>query len=154
MKSNIPLPTDSIYKFYAMFGLLLLIFSAGSTLYVSHSTNDLIFSSAIEYETLKAIEKPTTVEIAKRVGIEKRIEIAIADRKFHINALGTIGGLAILLMVYGFAKWHRDIQPVQDETARLQLEKLRLEIADLTRRATVPLRSYRSRPLLPRHSSK
>lgn len=65
MENKIPLPTDSIYKFYALFGLLLFIFSIGSTIYVSRSTNELVFTSAIEFETLKVIEKPTSVEIAR-----------------------------------------------------------------------------------------
>lgn len=154
MKSNIPLPTDNIYKFYALFGLLLLIFSAGSTLYVSHSTNDLIFSSYIEYETFNAIEKPTAVEIAKRKGTEKRVEIALSDKEFFLRALGSLFAVAIIAMVYGFTKWHREIQPVQDETARLQLEKLKLEIVDLSRSSTRHLTQNRKRPLLPRHKSK
>jgi hypothetical protein len=136
MENNIPLPTDSIYKFYALFGLLLFIFSIGSTIYISRSTNDLVFTSAIEYETLKAIEKPTSVEIAKRVGIEKRVEIAPADKKFFLYSLGVIAGLATFAMIYGFTKRHRDIQPIQDETARLQFEKLKLEVAGLPPHST------------------
>ncbi len=132
MENKIPLPTDSIYKFYALFGLLLFIFSLGATIYVSRSTNDLVFSSAVEYETLKSIEKPTTAEVTKRQGIEKRLEIALADKKFFLYALGALAGLGMVAMIYGFTKWHRDIQPVQDETAKLQLEKLRLEVAGLT----------------------
>lgn len=54
MESRVPLPTDNIFKFYALFGLLLTIFSAGSVLYVNKSTNDLAFEIAVEYETLKA----------------------------------------------------------------------------------------------------
>lgn len=140
MENKIPLPTDSIYKFYALFGLLLFIFSLGATVYVSRSTNDLVFTSAIEYETLRAIEKPTAVEIAKSKGIEKRVEIALADKEFFLYALGTLAGLGVLAMIYGFTKWHRDIQPIQDETAKLQLEKLRLEVAGLTQHSTEPAR--------------
>ncbi len=54
MENRIPLPTDNIFKFYAMFGLLLVIFGIGSILFVSRSTNDLVFEVAVEYETLKA----------------------------------------------------------------------------------------------------
>jgi hypothetical protein len=138
MENKIPLPTDSIYKFYALFGLLLFVFSLGSTIYVSRSTNDLVFTSAIEYETLRAIEKPTSVEVAKRMGIEKRVEIALADKKFFLYSLGALACLGMLAMIYGFTKWHRDIQPIQGETARLQLEKLRLEVAGLTQHFTGP----------------
>ena len=54
MLNRVPLPTDNIFKFYALFGLLLVMFGIGSTLYVSKSTNDLVFGIAVEYETLKA----------------------------------------------------------------------------------------------------
>ncbi len=57
MDSRIPLPTDNIFKLYALFGLLLLIFSIASALYVNKSTNDLIFETAVNYETLKEAKK-------------------------------------------------------------------------------------------------
>lgn len=134
MENKIPLPTDSIYKFYALFGLLVFIFCSGAVIYVTRSTNDLIFTSSIEFETLKAIEKPTPIEIAKREGIEKRIQIALADKAFFLQALGVITAFAMFTMGYGFLKWHRDLQPIQDETARLQLEKLRHEVRSLSER--------------------
>lgn len=135
MESKIPLPTDSIYKFYALFGLLLFISSMASALYVSRSTNELLFVSAIEYETLAAIKNPAPVEIAKKNGINKRVEIALTDRKFLIYLIGVIAGGAIIFMIYGFRKWHRIIQPIQDEISRLQLEKLKFEIQDLRKRS-------------------
>lgn len=133
MENRVPVPTDSIYKFYALFGLLLFVFCAASTIYVTRSTNDLIFTSSIEYEILKAIEKPTAVETAKREGIEKRVEIAVSDKALFSKVLGVIAGLAIVAMAYGFSKWHRQVQPIQDETARLQLEKLRHEVQALSK---------------------
>lgn len=134
MENKVPLPTDSIYKFHALFGLLIFIFCIGATLYLTRTTNELIFTSVIEYETLKTIEKPTSVEAAKRQGIEKRVEIALADKEFFLAAIGVIAGVGIFSMFYGFSKWHRKIQPIQDEMARLQLEKLRHEVLNLTSR--------------------
>lgn len=131
MENKIPLPTDSIYKFYALLGLLLFIFCLGSTIYVSRSTNDLIFTTYIELETLKTVDKPTPVEIAKREGIERRVEIAVADKESALRGIGFVCAIGLFMMGYGFLKWHRDIQPIQDETARLQLEKLRHEVSAL-----------------------
>lgn len=34
-------------------------------------------------------------------------------------------------MLYGFKKWHSEVQPIQDEIVRLQLEKLRHEVEQL-----------------------
>ncbi|CAC9601131.1 hypothetical protein [uncultured Gammaproteobacteria bacterium] len=31
---------------------------------------------------------------------------------------------------YGFKKWHTEIQPLQDEMARLSLKKLRREVGE------------------------
>ena len=42
MEDKIPIPTDNIYKFYALFGLVLFIFCAGSFIFVQEKTNDLL----------------------------------------------------------------------------------------------------------------
>ena len=34
------------------------------------------------------------------------------------------------MMLYGFKKWHTEVQPIQDEIARLNLKKLQREIGD------------------------
>jgi hypothetical protein len=128
MENKIPIPTDNIYKFYSLFGLALFIFCFGAIIHINSSTNEFMFSAAIEQKTLESIEKPTATDIAKKNGIEKRVEIAISDKNFFLYSLGCLAGIAISLMVYGFYKWHNEIQPIQDETARLQLEKLKLEV--------------------------
>lgn len=128
MDKFIPIPTDSIYKFYALFGVLLFVFSIGALLYVVKSTNELVFSSVIDIEIIRAIDKPTSVDSAKLAAAEKRVELAVSDRKFFVHATGLIAGIAVLSIAYGFREWHRKVQPVQDELAQLQLEKLRREI--------------------------
>jgi len=132
MESQIPLPTDNIYKFYALFGLLLFVFSVGSDLYVLRSINEFAYQAIPEIEAVKQMANPSGVDVARRVVLEKHLEIAVADRKFFDKALGTIGGVALLLMYYGFRKWHKEVQPVQDEMAELQLKKLRHEVGLLT----------------------
>lgn len=149
MENKIPLPTDCIYKFYALFGLLIFIFCIGSVLYLTRSTNELLFTSIIESEALKVIEKPTSAEIAKLQGTEKRVEIALADKKFFLGALGVIAAGGIFSMMYGFIKWHREIQPIQDEMALLQLAKLRHEVQGLTSHTT----DLRKKPLRPVNSN-
>jgi hypothetical protein len=129
MQNNIPLPTDNIYKFYALFGLLLFIFAVGATLYVNNSTNNLLVDSVVELESLKIIENPTAVESAKRQLLEQRIEVTLEDKEFYKKALAALSALGFWLMGYGFWKWHREIQPIQDEIARLQRDKLRSEVA-------------------------
>jgi hypothetical protein len=133
MESNIPLPTDNIYKFYALFGLLLFVFSIGSTLYLGRTANEIIFQTYLEEESIKQIANPTSLDQAKKLADDKRREIAISNRTWGIRLLSGVSTVGILLMAYGFWKWHREVQPVQDEMAKLQLEKLRHEVSKLTK---------------------
>lgn len=130
MESRIPLPTDNIFKFYALFGLLLIIFGSGSILYVSKTTNDLIFESFVEYELLKADPARTFPQEARFQILKIKREVAKSDKKFLLNVIGGIIGIGICMVVYGFRKWHKEIQPIQDEMARLNLEKLRREVGE------------------------
>lgn len=138
MDNKILLPLDNIFKFYAMFGLLLLVFSIGSLVYVSNNTNELVFAASIDYENLKIAEKPSAVDLKKIKILERKIEIASKDKDFYVKALGAIAGIGIYLMFYGFKKWHAEIQPMIDERAQLELEKLRLEIRKLAGPAGEP----------------
>ena len=128
MESRIPLPTDNIFKFYAFFGLLLVVFSIGSTLYINQSTNNLVFDTAVEFERLKVDPLRSASEEARFQVLDKKLEIAQKNKTFFSICLGIITGLGILMVWYGFKKWHTEIQPIQDEIARLSLKKLQQEV--------------------------
>jgi len=130
MESRIPLPTDNIFKFYALFGLLLVIFGVGSTLYVNKSTNDLVFEFAVEYETLKADPVRSVSQEVRFQILQKKLEVAQKDKTFYIYSLGFVVAIGLSMLGYGFKKWHTEIQPIQDEMARLNLEKLRRELGE------------------------
>jgi hypothetical protein len=136
MENKIPIPTDNIFKFYAFFGLLIFIFSAGSIIYVTRSTNELVFQAVIELETAKQISNPSAADTAKINLLERRLKVAASDRTFYTIACGVIGGFGSLLIYYGFTKWHKEVQPIQDEIMQLQLKKLRHEVEQL--RQTIP----------------
>ena len=133
MENRIPLPTDNIFKFYALFGLLLFIFSCSSTLYVTRSANDVVFSALPELESLKQIEKPTPAETVRIALLQRKLEITKSDKNFFVNSLGVFAGVAFLLMVVGFRKWHTGLQPVLDRTAKVQLEIAELQLGKLQR---------------------
>jgi len=131
MESKIPLPTDNIYKFYALFSLLLLIFSLGGVLYVQQSANEQVIAILPDLEVLKeAKELSAKDEITKQI-LERKLEVVASDRKFFSTVLGGSLALAITGIVYGFRRWHTVIQPLQDEHAKIQLEISRLQLEKL-----------------------
>jgi hypothetical protein len=131
LDSHIPLPTDNIYKFYALFGLLLFIFSGSGSIYTTNKTNELVFQTAIDIEAIKQIERPSPVDLTRIAVLQRRQEIVLADAKAAQRACYSFLALGVLLMVIGFSIWQAKIQPVQDEIAELQLEKLRLEVSQM-----------------------
>ncbi|WP_175541754.1 hypothetical protein [Polaromonas sp. YR568] len=132
MENRVPLPTDNIFKFYALFGLVLFIFCFATTLYNTKTTNEFMSSAFVELEELKAMASPTNRDVARREILLRQIEVAKQDKDFYKWACAVIGGIGTLGMVVGFTKWHREIQPMLDEISQLQLAKLRHEVSQLS----------------------
>ncbi len=128
MNNPIPLPTDNIYKFYALFGLLLVIFSLSATIYINSSTNAFAFEIAVEYAILKADPERTVSQEARFQILQNKLEVNELNKKFYLYSLGIIIGIGIFIITYGFRKWHTEVQPIQDEIARLSLKKLEKEV--------------------------
>lgn len=131
MESKIPLHTDNIYKFYALFSLLLLIFSLGAFLYVQQSANEQVIAILPELEVLKEAKELSTKDAVRKQILERQLEVIASDRKFFHRALGVLLGIAISGIWFGFMRWHRVIQPLQDEHTRIQLEISRLQLEKL-----------------------
>ena len=131
MESKIPIPTDNIFKFYALFSLLILMFSLGSMIYVQQSTNDRLASTLPELEVLKQTKELSVRDEARKYVLERQLEVTVSDKKFFNQCLGGIAGFAVFGIWYGFQRWHKVIQPLQDESARVQLEIARLQLAKL-----------------------
>lgn len=137
MESKIPLPTDNIYKFYALFSLFLFIFSVGALLYNSQATNQIIFKTVVEVSALKEQDKPSDSVRTRIEALERQMEIAVSDRDLFRWVLAGLSGFSFWGGVYGFFCWHRRIQPIADqmsvaqlELAKLQAAKLRAELGD------------------------
>lgn len=135
MESRIPVPTDNIFKFYALFSLLVFVFSIGAVLYSNNAANQLIFSAVVEIETLKQDPLPSASQKMRIAALERQLDLSESDQDFYQKALSVLATLSIAGAWYGFKKWHMEIQPVIDESARvqlaianLQLEKLRAEV--------------------------
>lgn len=131
MYNKIPLPTDNIYKFYALFGLLVFVFGLASILYTVRSTNEFVSSGLVQLEVLKTGIPSNLVDQKRREVLERRLEIAVKDRRFFEQAGAWLAAGGFWVMAFGFWMWHRKIQPLQDELLDLQLQKLRREAVDV-----------------------
>lgn len=133
MESRIPLPTDNIYKFYALFGLALLIASMAAFLYVHKSTNEMAFEVALEFAELAAKEHPSASELKRKEVIEKRLSIAVEDREIYNYTLSVFMGVGIFLMIMGFGKWQTVVQPKQDKLLDLQIAQAEQDLKKASR---------------------
>jgi hypothetical protein len=126
--SQIPLPTDNIYKFYALFGILVLL-TTGIMFFIRHEYyNAMAFEHYIPIETLKARKELTEEQKRELFLIEQKSEIAKSDKNFE---LGTYIACFLIfgcgLTVYGFYHWHTKVQPKQDRLLELQIHKAESE---------------------------
>lgn len=121
MESRVPVPTDNIYKFYALFGLLLFIFSAGASIYVTENSNKQIMEILKENVLLEqSIQANASLESYKMI-LDKRLEVIISNRKAFIWCLAAFVVLSVFLMIYGFKKWHTEVQPRLDKLLDLRI---------------------------------
>ncbi|WP_284335436.1 hypothetical protein [Comamonas sp. NoAH] len=131
MIDRVPVPTDNIYKFYALFSLVVLIFCGWASFSKHEATNAIVFINYPQIEELKAVEKPTPFQVAKLAALELQTELAVKDRNFFNKLFGGCMAVALVVMFYGFKKWHCEIQPRADATNKAQLEILQLQIEKL-----------------------
>ncbi|QDE31987.1 hypothetical protein [Shewanella polaris] len=124
MQSKIPLPTDNIYKFYALLGLLILLTTAIMFFIRHEHYNSMAFDRYIPMETLKAKETLNEDENLELFLYEQKAEIAKSNKDLELGIYLTCffvfgGGFT----AYGFHHWHTKIQPKQDRLLDLQIQK-------------------------------
>lgn len=131
---SIPIPTDNIFKFYALFGLALFATAAYGYLYLVGSVNQ---------ETIAYIER---VENSKINGLEEQSE---HSTKAHLNFLNSkyndlkgmyvlfciLGTGGLVMSLFGFIFWHTVYQKKHDYLLDLTIEKSYLEVEELKNRS-------------------
>jgi hypothetical protein len=149
MHTKVPLPTDNIYKFYAMFGLFLMFLSMWAFVTTYNTYLERSFSLTEELETLNSLKELSQKQKSRKIVLEKQKEIDPLNKSFFMQFVGGGIGASIVLMIFGFYKWHTKIQPIQDKTAAVHLQKLELEVKTLNKQFNGTrnswLRSLRSR---------
>jgi hypothetical protein len=131
MENRIPLPTDSLYKFIALFSMSLVIGAFYLTFYASNSSNAVVYDNWSELASLESLENPNAEQAARKQMLEKRIEVAVEDRKTFVNLAAFLAVIGTLGVYIGFAFWIRKQQKVADQMAQNQLELSRLQLLAL-----------------------
>lgn len=131
MESKISLPTDNIYKFLALFSLVLLISSVGAVIFATNAANAIVFEHWVELETLQAQEKLSVEQASRLKALERKVEVTVSDKKTFTQLSGAGIGLGLVGIFLGFGYWHRRIQPLADQMAVTQLELARLQLLSL-----------------------
>ena len=81
MQPSIPIPTDNIYKFVALFGLSLFISSGLASVAVHFYFNDILYKRSMESEILKTKADPSEEEKIRKGHLERFVSISMSDRK-------------------------------------------------------------------------
>ncbi len=131
MNSRIPLPTDNIYKFYALFGLLLLITTVLLFLFIYSSFQERSHERYVELKIFSSLEHLSVEQEARKEVLEAKEGIDKSDKAFYLKAISIFAAVSIILIIFGFIRWHTKVQPIQDEIAKKELEKISLEIKAL-----------------------
>ncbi|TSP09977.1 hypothetical protein [Cupriavidus campinensis] len=131
IKSLVP-PTDNIFKFYAVTGLILVIFAFSGAIYTVKHKNQFLIDRIVELRELESKSDPSPGEKAKSQMLARLIEIENSDAEFLKWACAVLAGIGTAGMFWGFSAWHRT-QGKVDELAELGAAKLRAEIAAIRR---------------------
>ncbi len=131
MESKIPLPTDNLYKFFALLALLIFLSGFGTIVYATSATNAIAFDHWVELESLQALKKPTLEQAARLQSLERRIEVAVADKETYTLLGQFLIAAGVLGMYLGFGHWYKRIQPLADQMAETQLEIAKLQLLSL-----------------------
>lgn len=144
MLDRVPVPTDNIYKFIALFSLVVLVFSSWQMISVTTASNAIVIKNYPEIVELQSLEVRTLAQEAKLAVLEREKEVVVNDRKLFVNILSWVIAFAFYGIIYGFWVWRREIQPMVDaqnkaqlELLQLQAEKLRLENQELANSLSV-----------------
>jgi hypothetical protein len=133
MEPSIPIPTDNIYKFYALCGLAIFVSSILASAYVFTSYLERIASTSIELEMLKTKNDLSSEEAVKKSALEGRLVLDQTLGESFFKLLSVACAVGLLGMIVGFSMWQIRIQPKQDQLLDLQAKKIEHEVRILAR---------------------
>ncbi len=130
MTPRIPLPTDSIYKFYALSGIIFFI-TAVIMIYITQKNyNEQVYERYIPMQILSNKDVLNEKEELELEILKSKDKIEKDDRNIMMKLFSVVLSLAIICMMYGFFKWHTILQPSQNKLMELEIKKLEKELEE------------------------
>lgn len=128
MTDRLPIPTDNIYKFYALFGMVVLLTSA-IMFFVRHehyrSTSFDNYMQIADLENKEEISARDKLEIESLVKMRETLK---KDKDFELEVYTYAFSMGMFLSIVGFYFWHTKVQPRQDALIDLEIKRLRNEL--------------------------
>jgi hypothetical protein len=128
MLPSVLIATDNIYKFTALFGLVVMISSAFALLYLVKVNYEFGVENINEYELLKVKGNLSQAESIRKDALEQILRLRTFGTKAFAYSLDFLFVAGALICFFGFYGWHKKVQPKQDELLDLQIEKMKREI--------------------------
>ncbi|WP_341218017.1 hypothetical protein [Neptunomonas phycophila] len=123
---KIPIPTDNVYKFYAIFGIFLILLTVSTCVYITTLTQSFILKAKYDRQTAE-ISSQENKNIIINLALESESR-ARSNQRFAITFSLFSLIIAVVLTVIGFNKWKKDIQSKNDNIMDLQIKKLEVEL--------------------------
>ncbi|MGD8112961.1 hypothetical protein [Vibrio sp. TRT 17S01] len=133
-QANVTIPTDNLYKFLTIVGLLLVLAGGYFFNLSTEKYNDEFIQLALKSAELKSITNPSEKQKLELLSVEKLISIKPSDKRFEQRVFVGMLLSGFIVMLIGFIRWFVFIQPNLDRLLELQVQKLELENENLKNR--------------------
>ncbi len=93
---------------------------------------------SMELAKIDSLESTTDLEKRQKKILEKQIEIGTSNKNFYMKVIGVSLGSGIVIMIFGFVRWHYKVQRQIDKMNTLKIRQLESELLKMEKR--VPFR--------------
>ncbi|MCK5153351.1 MAG: hypothetical protein KAQ93_03255 [Spirochaetales bacterium] len=145
MISKIPLPTDNLYKFIALFGLMIFLTTLVMFFTRHQYYNESAFNRYKEISNLKIIEDRTEKEEIELFILTEQQQIEETDEDLEVDIYIITAVIGIFLIFVGFFLWYLRVQKYQDLLLILRVRKAKIENKSIITNANCRTKSHNFR---------
>ncbi len=124
MNSRLSIPTDNIYKFYAIFGLAFCIGALTLFVFTYNTHLESSVSLTLELTKLESNNSEDNLIQAKKEMLQNLLKIGNSNKDLYMSIISLSFSLGLFVMAIGFYRWHYKIQPQLDRLVVLQIKQL------------------------------